>query len=219
MAGRRRDSRSRDGRDESVQGRQLGRHPRHLQLRLGHPGRAQRLGRYAKVYSIAGNYIKGFESNLGANTVRLPINEPSVSQSWWGRYRGAIDAALHDKMKVILSYWSQRTSVGTITNMSAWKTMWDTADSDYGSNPNVYFEPMNEPYGYTLSQWVSICSGWLAAHSAIPRDRVIISGTGYNAYLTGVGAASALKGTLLSLHFYPGWASYTQEPQWQSDIL
>jgi Cellulase (glycosyl hydrolase family 5) len=173
---------------------------------------------YAKVYSIADNYIKGFESNLNANTVRLPINEPSVSQAWWGRYRGAIDAALHDKMKVILSYWSERTSVGTITSMSAWKTMWDTVVSDYGSNPNVYFEPMNEPYGYTLSQWVSICSGWLAAHSAIPRDRVIISGTGYNAYLTGVGAASALKGTLLSLHFYPGWASYTQESQWQSDL-
>jgi hypothetical protein len=174
---------------------------------------------YSQVYSVADSTIKGFESNLGANTVRLPINEPSVSQSWWGAYRGAIDAALNDGMKVILGYWTESTSVGTITGMSAWNAMWDTVTSDYGSNPNVYFEPMNEPYGYSLSQWVSIASGWLAAHSSIPRSRVIISGTGYNDNVTGVGAASALNGTLLSLHIYPTWASYTQESQWQSDLL
>jgi hypothetical protein len=173
---------------------------------------------YSTVYSVASNIIKGFESNLGANTVRLPINEPSVSQSWWGAYRGAIDAALNDGMKVILSYWAESNTVGTITDMSAWNTMWDTVVSDYGGNSNVYFEPMNEPYGYSLSQWVSICSNWLSAHSSIPRGRVIISGTGYNDHVTGVGASSALSGTLLSLHYYPTWASYTNESQWQSDL-
>jgi len=174
---------------------------------------------YSTVHSIADRTIKAFQSNLGANTVRLPINEPSVSQSWWGAYRGAIDASLSDGMKVILSYWSESTSVGTITSMSAWNAMWNTVVSGYGSNSNVYFEPMNEPYGYSLSQWVSICSGWLSAHSSIPRSRVIISGTGYNDNVTGVGAASALSGTLLSLHIYPTWASYTQESQWKSNLL
>jgi hypothetical protein len=174
---------------------------------------------YSTVYSVADSTIKGFQSNLGANTVRLPINEPSVSQAWWAAYRGAIDAALNDGMKVILSYWSESTSVGTITDMSAWNSMWNTVVGDYGGNSNVYFEPMNEPYGYSLSQWVSICSGWLSAHSSIPHGRVIISGTGYNDNVTGVGAASALNGTLLSLHIYPTWASYTQESQWQSNLL
>ena len=174
---------------------------------------------YSTVYSIADSTIKGFQSNLGANTVRLPVNEPSVSQAWWSAYRGAIDAALSDGMQVILSDWSESTSVGTITSMSAWNAMWNTVVSDYGSNSNVYFEPMNEPYGYSLSQWVSICSGWLSAHSSIPRSRVIISGTGYNDNVTGVGAASALSGTLLSLHIYPTWASYTQESQWKSNLL
>jgi hypothetical protein len=157
---------------------------------------------YATVYSIANNYLKAFEANLGANTVRLPINVASVSQSWWGAYRGAIDAALADGMKVILSYWSESSSVGTITDMSGWTAMWDTVVSDYGSNPDVYFEPMNEPHGYPLSQWVSICSAWLAAHPGIPRSRVIISGTGFNDNVTDVGAAAALSGTLLSLHIY-----------------
>jgi hypothetical protein len=170
---------------------------------------------YSAVYSIANEYIKAFEANLGANTVRLPINVATVSQSWWGSYRGAIDAALANGMKVILSYWSESSPVGTITDMSGWNAMWDTVVSDYGSNPNVYFEPMNEPHGYTLSQWVSICSAWLSAHSNIPRGRVIISGTGYNDNVTGVGAASALSGTLLSLHIYASWdPGYTQESQW-----
>jgi hypothetical protein len=172
---------------------------------------------YSTVYSVANGIIKGFESNLGANTVRLPINEPSVSQSWWGSYRGAIDAALNDGMKVILSDWAESSSVGTITNMSAWNSMWSTVVSAYGSNPNVYFEPMNEPYGYSLGQWVSICSGWLADFPSVPRSRVVISGTGYNDNVTGVGASSALSGTLLSLHVYPDWDSgLTQESQWQS---
>ena len=172
---------------------------------------------YAQVYSVANSTIEGFENNLGANTVRLPINEPSVSQSWWSSYRGAIDAALNDGMKVILSYWSQSTSTGTITDMSGWNTMWDTVVSDYGGNSNVYFEPMNEPYGYSLSQWESICSSWLSAHSSVPRSRVFISGTGYNDNVTGVGADSALSGTILSLHIYPDWdTSNTTESEWDS---
>lgn len=173
---------------------------------------------YSQVYSIANDYIEAFESNLGANTVRLPINPPSVSSSWWSAYRGAVDAALADNMKVIISAWTESTSVGTITNMSAWQSMWSTVVSDYGSNANVYFEPLNEPYGYTLSQWVSICSTWLADYPSVPRGRVIISGTGYNDHVTGVGAASALSGTLLSLHYYGTWNSYTTESQWVSDL-
>lgn len=173
---------------------------------------------YSQVYSIADNYIKAFQSNLGANTVRLPINPPSVSQSWWGAYRGAIDAALADGMKVIISAWTQSTSTGTITDMTAWNNMWSTVVGQYGGNGNVYFEPLNEPYGYSLSQWVSICSGWLSTFSSVPRGRVIISGTGYNDHVTGVGASSALTGTLLSLHYYGTWNSYTQESQWESDL-
>lgn len=170
---------------------------------------------YATVYSVANDYMKAFQANLGANTVRLPINVASVSQSWWASYRGAIDAALADGMKVILSYWSESSSVGTIDDMSGWNTMWDTVVSDYGSNPNVYFDLMNEPHGYTLSQWVAICTAWLAAHSNIPHSRVIIAGTGYDDNVTGVGAASALSGTLLALHIYASWdPSYTQESQW-----
>ena len=154
--------------------------------------------------------LSGVEG-LGANTVRLPINPPSVSQSWWSSYRAAIDAARANGMKVILSAWTENNTVGTITDMSAWLSMWSTVVTQYGSNGGVYFEPLNEPYGYSLTQWVSICSSWLSAFPSVPRGRVIISGTGYHDHVTGVGAAAQLDGTLLSLHYYGTWNSYTQE--------
>ncbi|NUQ95729.1 MAG: cellulase family glycosylhydrolase [Streptomyces sp.] len=173
---------------------------------------------YAQVHSVADSYVKAFQSNLGANTVRLPINPPSVSSSWWGAYRGAIDAALGNGMKVIISAWTESSSVGKVTDQSAWYSMWSTVISAYGGNSNVYFEPLNEPYGYSQSDWISLCSSWLSKFSSVPRGRVVVSGTGYNDHVTGVGAASALNGTLLSLHYYGYWNSYTQESQWQSDL-
>ena len=173
---------------------------------------------YSQVYAVANTDIKAFQANLGADTVRLPINPPSVSQSWWGSYRAAVDAALADGMKVIISAWTEKNTVGTITDMSAWQSMWNTVVSEYGGNANVYFEPLNEPYGYSSSQWISICSSWLSMFSSVPRSRVIISGTGYNDHVTAEGAASQLNGTLLSLHYYGTWNSYTQESQWRSDL-
>jgi hypothetical protein len=173
---------------------------------------------YSQVYSIANNYIKAFQSNLRANTVRLPINPPSVSQSWWGAYDGAIDAALADGMKVILCAWTESSSTGTITNMSAWDSMWTTVVNKYGGNGNVYFEPLNEPFGYSASAWISIASGWLSTFSSVPRSRVIIAGTGYDDNLSAVGASSALSGTLLALHIYGTWSNYTTESAWVSNL-
>ena len=60
---------------------------------------------YSQVYSVADSTIKGFESNLGANTVRLPINPYTVNGSYWKSYRGVIDAATAQGFKVIVSYW------------------------------------------------------------------------------------------------------------------
>src|SRR5262245_22673318 len=49
---------------------------------------------YATVKTKADGILSGFQSLLGANTVRLPINPQSVNSSWWGAYRGAVDSAL-----------------------------------------------------------------------------------------------------------------------------
>jgi hypothetical protein len=52
----------------------------------------------------------------------------------------------------------------------------------------------------------------------VARDHVVISGTGYNDNVTGVGAAPQLRGTLLSLHFYGFWASDTEKSAWLANL-
>ncbi|SEF28582.1 Cellulase (glycosyl hydrolase family 5) [Amycolatopsis pretoriensis] len=172
---------------------------------------------YDVVRTKADGIITGFQQQLGANTVRLPINPQSVNSDWWARYKGAADSALAHGMKVVFGYWEANKD-GFVDDATAWNTMWDKVTADYGGNGNVYFEPMNEPFGYSLNAWVSLCSTWLSRHSAIPRGRVLISGTGYNDNVTGVGAASALSGTLLSLHFYGFWASDTTRAAWTANL-
>ena len=175
---------------------------------------------YAQVYRITNTMVDGFRTNLGANTVRLPINPASVGTAWWSSYRATIDAATRAGDKVILSYWEADTSKdGLVDDAAAWNSMWDTVVAAYGHNPRVYFEPMNEPHGYTLDQWVGVVSGWLSRHHEVPRGRVVVSGTGYNDDVTGVGAAEQLRGTLLSLHFYGYWNSFTTEAEWTADLV
>jgi hypothetical protein len=172
---------------------------------------------YTTVRSKADSILDGFQQLIGANTVRLPINPPSVNSDWWNRYKGTVDSAVARGMKVILTYWEANKD-GYVDDPTAWNTMWDRVTADYGGNGNVYFEPMNEPFGYSLNAWVSLCSTWLSRHSNIPRGRVLISGTGYNDNVTGVGAATALNGTLLSLHFYGFWASDTTRAKWTTNL-
>lgn len=83
--------------------------------------------------------------------------------------------------------------------------MWRRITTTFATNRYVYFEPMNEPHGYTFDQWSELCAGWLKAYSSassVPRSRVIISGTGYNTDVTELGADPALDGTLMSVHDY-----------------
>lgn len=158
---------------------------------------------YKIVYAKAEAILKGFRTE-GANTVRLPINLPTVldeKPSWWPRYRGAINAALALHMKVILSYWDSSNS-GTIddpklgplgpllrgligpplTNLNdyvGFDKMWQKVLTDYGNQSNVFFEIMNEPDGYSGRQWDSLADQWvskfLSEFPDVPADRIIVS--------------------------------------------
>jgi hypothetical protein len=175
---------------------------------------------YLTTYNKATDIVLELRHETRANTVRLPINTSSVGTEWWDSYQGAIDSATDHGFKVILSYWeADNAKDGRADDPAAFDAMWDTVVAEYGQNPKVYFEPMNEPFGYSLDAWVDLTSGWLDDHDDVPRGRVIISGTGYNDNVTGVGAAEELKGTLLSLHFYGFWANHTTEDEWKANLL
>lgn len=80
--------------------------------------------------------------------------------------------------------------------------MWNTITAQYGSNSLVYFEPMNEPHGYSASEWINLAASWINARSSIPRGRILVGGTGYSQDVRPVCADSRLSGTLLSYHHY-----------------
>jgi hypothetical protein len=173
---------------------------------------------YSTVNAKANSILSGFQTNMpGVNTVRLPINYPSVSQSWWSAYTGAIDAALNKGMKVIICCWdSASANDGLIDNMTNFWAMWQTVVNKYGSNSNVYFEVFNEPHGYSLSSLTTIYAQWLANYPSVAKGRVLLSGTGYSDNVTGVGADSRFTSCLLSLHNYAYWSTHSTAG-WQTD--
>ncbi|WP_426513236.1 RICIN domain-containing protein [Dactylosporangium sp. McL0621] len=159
----------------------------------------------ATVRAKANALYDDMAATMGVNTVRLPVNTYTVSNTtWWNAYRGAIDAATERGFKVILAYWEDAASAsgGRITNLGAWNSMWSTVTGTYGSNANVYFEPMNEPHGYSSAEWRDVAANWLSSHPSAAPGRVLIGGTGFSQDLRDVCNDSRFNATLLSFHYY-----------------
>ena len=158
---------------------------------------------YDTVRAKADAIYADMASTMGANTVRLPVNTHTVGTTWWNAYRGTIDAATARGFKVILAYWEDgAASGGRITNMNAFNAMWNTVTSQYGSNSLVYFEPMNEPHGYSAGEWTNVAASWISARPSVPKGRILIGGSGFSQDVKPVCADSRLSGTLLSFHHY-----------------
>jgi hypothetical protein len=78
--------------------------------------------------------LSGFQSVLEANTIRVGINEPTVSGTWWTTgYKAIIDAATSQNFKVILGYWAHQN--GKPDDVTAFNTMWQTVITTYNDNP------------------------------------------------------------------------------------
>ncbi|MEV6010979.1 cellulase family glycosylhydrolase [Streptomyces sp. NPDC051976] len=174
---------------------------------------------YATTYTKAHRIIAAFRANLGADTVRLPINPYTVNGPYWHAYRAVIDAATAQGFQVIVSYWegTGARKDGLIDDTAAFWRMWTTVTRTYTGNHRVYFEPMNEPHGYTPGQWADIAAQWLHTFPAVPRDRIFVSGSGYNDSVVSVCADPRLKGTYLSLHHYGFWGTHTYD-EWTADL-
>jgi endoglucanase len=158
---------------------------------------------YATVHAKADAVYSDMETLMGANTIRLPVNTHTVGTAWWNNYAAAIDAATERGFKVILAYWEDgAASGGRITNMGAFNAMWDTVVAKYGSNSLVHFEPMNEPHGYSASEWANVAAAWVNARPSVPKGRILIDGAGFAQDVKPLCADSRLSGTLLSYHHY-----------------
>jgi len=158
---------------------------------------------YDTVRAKADAVYTGFEDNLAINTVRLPVNTHTVGSDWWGAYSGVIDSATDRGLNVIMAYWEDgAASEGRVNDMDAWNAMWDTVIDQYGNNSLAHFEPMNEPHGYSATEWTDMAADWVDRHSSVPKEQILVGGTGYSQDVKTVCADSRLDGTLLSYHIY-----------------
>jgi len=158
-----------------------------------------------------------FMSKVGANAVRMPINEATVS-GYWDTYTGAIDGVL-SKGSVVLCYWDS-AKTNKPADMNAFWAMWKKVVDKYGGNANAYFEIFNEPNPYSASDLIALYTSWLTQFPTVPRGRVILDGTGNAQNVPDVGSSSALDGCLLAVHDYSFFGSDTwnSESQWVSHV-
>jgi len=170
------------------------------------------------VAAKANAILTGFQTNLpGVNTIRLPINPPSVLDAWWSRYSGAIDKAVSKNINVILCPWESASSRnGLIDDTAAFWKMWDTVVAKYSSSAKVFFEVFNEPYGYSPTSLTSLYVQFLSRYSNVPKERILLGGTGYSENVTAIGADSRFNSCLLALHNYAFWATHTLSG-WETD--
>jgi hypothetical protein len=169
---------------------------------------------YESASIVADRVVGQFVSLLGSNTVRMPINESTVF-NYWGTYTGAIDKTL-EKGKVILCYWAP--SNGKPSSMSDFYEMWSTVIDRYADDSNCYFEPINEPYGYSSADLCNFYNDFCNYFLKIPKDRMILDGAGYAQNVQLIGNDSRLDGCLLAVHDYSffGNLSWLTETQWKT---
>ncbi len=170
---------------------------------------------YDTVKAKAAAVIEGFATTIDANTVRLPINFDSVPGTTWGdRYAGAVDAATEAGFNVILSMWEGDSANGRIDDMNGFNAMWDAVVDRWGSNSRVHFEPMNEPHGYSADDWADIAATWITDRPSIPKNRIFVSGSGFNQDVTPLCGDSRFDGTYLSIHLYTFFHGEMNYDQW-----
>ena len=150
------------------------------------------------------------------NTIRFGINPQTVADTyWWGRYQRLIAKCQNKGFLIILGCWdSSSGNDGRIDNYSQWQTMWQTLDAAYVNDGTVFFEPFNEPYGYSQNEWLNIALDFRNFTSK-PENRILISGTGYSDRVSAMGGDSRVGNCWLSLHIYPWYGNWTTEPLWQ----
>ena len=172
---------------------------------------------YDSAFAVGNAVMSQFISKLGANAVRIPINEATVSQ-YWSTYTGAIDAVLA-KGKLVFCYWDSAKS-NKPPDMNAWWNMWKTVVDKYVGNENAYFEIFNEPNMYSKTDLNNLYNDWLTRYPTVPKGRVILDGTGNAQNVSDVGSDSRLKDCLLAVHDYSffGSESMTSESQWADHI-
>lgn len=149
------------------------------------------------------------------NTIRIAINAPTVLDgNYYKRWSAIINAAKLENIRVILACWERPAEKnGRVDNR--FYEMWDTILTNYKDDDFVYFEPLNEPFGYSTNEWKNIASDWIYRYSSIPKNRILIGGSGYSEHIKNLACDKRFDSCLFSVHIYEWFAKINTEKQWQ----
>jgi len=173
---------------------------------------------YATVLAKANAILSGFQTALSANSIRIPVNEPTVTNTaWWTAYKGIIDAAISKNMKVIVAYW-YKPGVGTVPDMNAFYAMWQAVVDAYGTNDLVYFDVINEPSGYSPAAFINLVVAWMAKFPSVPHNRILVAGNYNDTDVNTQGADSRLAGCLLNIHIYAIGSTDANPANWTTKL-
>ncbi|MDP9150032.1 MAG: glycoside hydrolase family 5 protein [Myxococcota bacterium] len=172
---------------------------------------------YAQVQSTSNGVLGAFLDLLGANCVRIPVNEPTATGAWWSSCQAVIDTATAKGIKVIIAYWVKDSGHGQPYDITQFYAMWQVVVAAYANNPLVYFDIHNEPFGFTQSGLITLVQNWIARFPNVPKSNVIVPGTGWDDNVTAMGAA--FPGYLLQLHIYAiGKTGPLTDTAWASNV-
>jgi hypothetical protein len=160
---------------------------------------------YDTVLAKSNAILSGFQTVLGANAIRIPINEATIvtNPTWWTAYKGIIDAAISKNMKVMVAFWGQAgNNGGKPADTTVFYTMWKAVVDAYVSSDLVYFDIMNEPWALSPTAFITLAVQWLAQFPNVPHNRVVVAGNYNDNDVNQQGKDSRISDCLLSLHIY-----------------
>ena len=171
---------------------------------------------YQSASVVAERIIGGFQELLGTNSVRMPVNEPTILNAF-DMYSGALDVALKHG-RLVMGYWGPSQPSGP-SNMDNWWKMWGRLVEKYGDHPNAYFEIFNEPHMYNKDQLRNLYAEWLEKFPNVPRDHILLDGSGMAQNVPDIADDPRFEGCLFAVHEYTFWnMSITTEEGWKNSF-
>ena len=171
---------------------------------------------YQSASVVVDRVIGQFQELFGTNSVRIPVNEPTIL-TFWDTYTGVIDMGL-SKGRVVMGYWGPAQPSGP-KNMNDWWSMWAKIVEKYGDHPNAYFEIFNEPHMYSKTELRDLYAQWLSKFPDVPRDHILLDGSGLAWNVPDIADDSRFEGCLFAVHEYTFWnMSITTEQGWKGSF-
>ena len=171
---------------------------------------------YQSASVVADCVIGQFQELFGTNSVRIPVNEPTILK-FWDTYTGVIDMGL-SKGRIVMGYWGPAQPSGP-KNMDDWWKMWARIVEKYGDHPNAYFEIFNEPHMYGKTELRDLYAQWLSKFPNVPRDHILLDGSGLAWSVPDIADDPRFEGCLFAVHEYTFWnMSITTEQGWKNSF-